>query len=97
MDAGNPIFRQPDSVLSDHLYFEKRQVFLRSYKFCRKKGVSEKIKLSIFRVRKFMWVRFRQLRRLRGLIWARLRRINGRKRFHRLENGGQRDDWACCW
>ncbi|KAI3445508.1 hypothetical protein Pfo_002173, partial [Paulownia fortunei] len=70
---------------------EKRQLFLRSYQFSRKQSVSERIKKSFFRVKKVIWVRFRSARKLRKMLWLKLK--NGlffttrrRRLFLRLHN-----------
>ncbi|KAL0384696.1 UNVERIFIED_CONTAM: hypothetical protein Sradi_2863900 [Sesamum radiatum] len=70
---------------------EKRQLFLRSYQFSRKQNVAERIKKSFFRVKKVMWVRFRSARKLRKMLWLKLK--NGlffttrrRRFFLRLHN-----------
>lgn len=55
-------------------YMEKRQLFLRSYHFCRKKTRMEKVRCSAVKVRKLIWVRLRAARRLPRLLWYRLRR-----------------------
>ncbi|KAL3620740.1 hypothetical protein CASFOL_035652 [Castilleja foliolosa] len=56
---------------------EKRQLFLRSYQFSRKQSLSERIKKSLFRVRirvrKVIWARFRSVRKLRKLLWLKLK------------------------
>ncbi|CAL5354864.1 unnamed protein product [Camellia sinensis] len=52
---------------------EKRQLFLRSYQFCRKKSVAERIKGSFFRVKRVVWSRFRSARKIRKIVWFRLR------------------------
>ncbi|GFP80414.1 hypothetical protein PHJA_000184800 [Phtheirospermum japonicum] len=56
---------------------EKRQLFLRSYQFSRKQSLSERIKKSFFRVRnrvrKVIWGRFRSVRKLRKLLWLKLK------------------------
>ncbi|KAJ9180411.1 hypothetical protein P3X46_008658 [Hevea brasiliensis] len=55
------------------LMMEKRQLFLRSYQFCRKKSLTERIKRSLVRVKKVIWLRLRSARKLRRLVWSRLR------------------------
>ncbi|KAK6805176.1 hypothetical protein RDI58_002961 [Solanum bulbocastanum] len=52
---------------------EKRQLFLRSYQFSRKKSVSERIKKSFFRVKRVIWVKLRSARKIRKLVWLRLK------------------------
>ncbi|KAK4339807.1 hypothetical protein RND71_041269 [Anisodus tanguticus] len=70
---------------------EKRQFFLRSYQFRRKKSVSERIKKSFFRVKRVIWVKLRSVRKIRKLVWLRLKYgifgYRGRRRFfRRLQN-----------
>ncbi|KAJ8572729.1 hypothetical protein K7X08_009240 [Anisodus acutangulus] len=52
---------------------EKRQLFLRSYQFSRKKSVSERIKKSFFRVKRVIWVKLRSARKIRKLVWLKLK------------------------
>ncbi|KAL3814590.1 hypothetical protein ACJIZ3_015858 [Penstemon smallii] len=52
---------------------EKRQLFLRSYQFSRKQSVAERIKKSFFRVKRVICVRFRSARKLRRMIWFKLK------------------------
>ncbi|KAK2966185.1 hypothetical protein RJ640_008751 [Escallonia rubra] len=81
-----PIFRSEMGYTD----MEKRQLFLRSYQFSRKKSVGERIRRSFFRVKRVIWVRLRSARKLRKMIWFRLR--NGlfystrRRMFLRLHN-----------
>ncbi|XP_058216815.1 uncharacterized protein LOC131327688 [Rhododendron vialii] len=75
-----------------HTDIEKRQLFvLRSYQFCRKKSFTERIKGSVFRVKRVIWIRLRSAVKFRKMLWFRLR--NGglfcgtrKKRFIRLYN-----------
>ncbi|VFQ84857.1 unnamed protein product [Cuscuta campestris] len=60
-------------VFRDTWEMEKRQVFLRSYHFCRRRGVAEKVKGSLFRVKRVIWVRLRSAASFRRSVWARLR------------------------
>ncbi|KAK1294665.1 hypothetical protein QJS10_CPA16g01819 [Acorus calamus] len=74
-----------NSNLSDRYYLEKRQVFLRSYQFSRKKTVSERIKRSFMRAKRVIWVKLRAARKLRRFVWSKLRNFySRRRRFHRL-------------
>ncbi|CAI9765253.1 unnamed protein product [Fraxinus pennsylvanica] len=52
---------------------EKRQLFLRSYQFSRKQSLTEKIKKSLFRVKRVIWGRFRSARKLRKILWLKLK------------------------
>ncbi|KAH9670192.1 hypothetical protein KPL70_016886 [Citrus sinensis] len=68
-------------------YMEKRQLFLRSYQFCRKKSLTERMRASLFRVKRVIWLRLKNARRIRKLVWSRLRFIcRRRRRFVRLMN-----------
>ncbi|KAK2634680.1 hypothetical protein Ddye_029472 [Dipteronia dyeriana] len=72
------------------MMMEKRQLFLRSYQFCRKRSLSEKIRASFTRVKRVMWLRLRSARKIPKLVWSRLRFRWGfnyrRRRFLRLVN-----------
>ncbi|KAJ0980506.1 hypothetical protein J5N97_008761 [Dioscorea zingiberensis] len=65
---------------------EKRQVFLRSYHFSRKRTAMERIRRSLVRVRRLISLRLRSARRLPLLVWCglRLKLKLRRRRFHRL-------------
>ncbi|KAL2460666.1 hypothetical protein Adt_44086 [Abeliophyllum distichum] len=52
---------------------EKRQLFLRSYQFSRKQSLSERIKKSLFRVKRVIWGRFRSATKLRKILWLKLK------------------------
>lgn len=52
---------------------EKRQLFLRSYQFCRKKSLAEKIKGSLVKVKRVICLRLRSAKRLRKSVCFRLR------------------------
>uniref|UniRef100_A0A1D1XKT4 Uncharacterized protein n=1 Tax=Anthurium amnicola TaxID=1678845 RepID=A0A1D1XKT4_9ARAE len=85
--AGSPVFR-PVFALFDRDYMEKRQVFLRSYQFSRKQTAADRIRGSLVRVRRLISVKLRAARRLRRLVWLRLRHAAcvgaRRRRFHPL-------------
>ncbi|XP_072975806.1 uncharacterized protein [Typha angustifolia] len=63
---------------------ERRQLFLRSYQFSRKLTAGERVRRSLVRVRRLVWIRMRKLPRL---VWSRLSSslwARGRRRsFHR--------------
>ncbi|KAI9099045.1 hypothetical protein K1719_024812 [Acacia pycnantha] len=89
----NPIFRS-DSFsynLPEQSYsmMEKRQLFLRSYQFCRKKSVAERIKGSLASAKKAVWRRLRSALGLRKLVFSRFKCgfYYRRRRFFRLFNG----------
>ncbi|KAF5952074.1 hypothetical protein HYC85_010018 [Camellia sinensis] len=78
---------------------EKRQLFLRSYQFSRKKSVAERIKGSFFRVKRVVWSRLRSARKIRKIVWFRLRYgffYSTRKRnFLRLHNPNASTTTSC--
>jgi len=105
----NPLFRSesfghyyPDA---EHSYtmMEKRQLFLRSYQFCRKKSLKERVKGSLVRVKKVLWLRLRSAKKLKRLVFSRIRIKCGfyyrRRRFSRLLNAHNRkiDSSSCFW
>ncbi|WOK95204.1 hypothetical protein Cni_G03911 [Canna indica] len=61
-------------------YMERRQVFLRSYHFSRKQPPRERVRGTLLRVRRLVWARLRDARRLPRLLWSRLRRAFARCR-----------------
>ncbi|GMH14975.1 hypothetical protein Nepgr_016816 [Nepenthes gracilis] len=67
-------------------YLEKRQLFLRSYQFSRKKSFAERIKVSLVKVKRIIWLRLRSARKLRKIVWSRLRSalFYRRRRFSQL-------------
>ncbi|XP_062081694.1 uncharacterized protein LOC133788284 [Humulus lupulus] len=67
---------------------EKRQLFLRSYQFCRKKSLTERIKISLVRAKRVIWLRLKSARRFRKLACFRFRCgfSYRRRRFIRLLN-----------
>ncbi|MFS8002475.1 hypothetical protein Hanom_Chr13g01202491 [Helianthus anomalus] len=94
----NPIFRSesftgmglgsgPYTAITE---VEKRQLFLRSYQFSRKQSSGQRVKRSLFRVKKLIWVKLRSARKIQKMIWLRLRHglFYGfrRKRFVRLNH-----------
>ncbi|XP_058082697.1 uncharacterized protein LOC131230757 [Magnolia sinica] len=98
VNVSGAIFR-PEFSICEHSYMEKRQLFLRSYQFSRKRSVMERIKLSLVRVKRLVWVKLRSARKLRRLVWSRLRYGHNRRRFHRLINRSNGGDWtfsSCC-
>ncbi|KAI0512328.1 hypothetical protein KFK09_012967 [Dendrobium nobile] len=66
-------------------YIEKRQLFLRSYHFSRKRDTAaERLRSSTVRVGRLICFRLRAARRLPHLLWAGLRAaLYGRRRRHR--------------
>ncbi|KAL5068918.1 hypothetical protein RYX36_019805 [Vicia faba] len=71
----NPLFRSESfgyyNYFPDQNYtmMEKRQLFLRSYQFCRKKSLTERIKGSLIRAKKVVWLKLRHARGLRKLVF----------------------------
>nr|KYP71694.1 hypothetical protein KK1_010963 [Cajanus cajan] len=69
---------------------EKRQLFLRSYQFCRKKSLKERVKGSLVRVKKVLCLRLRSAKRLPRVLFSRIRIKCGfyyrKRRFSRLLN-----------
>ncbi|KAL5138564.1 hypothetical protein HKD37_10G028712 [Glycine soja] len=71
----NPVFRSEvpfgyyyynnNYTEQNNTMLEKRQVFLRSYQFCRKKSFTERIKGSLVRAKKIVWLRLRSACKLR--------------------------------
>ncbi|KAI3439366.1 uncharacterized protein J3R85_004780, partial [Psidium guajava] len=72
-----------DSMEHQCLMMEKRQLFLRSYQFSRKRTLSERIKRSFTRVKRVLCFRLRSARRLRRLVCARLSRLRHRLCYSR--------------
>ena len=91
----NPILRSEsfgyysgDQQNYTNTMMEKRQLFLRSYQFSRKRNFSERIKSSFIRVKRVICLRLRSARRIRKLVCSRLRYgfYYRRRRFLRLLN-----------
>ncbi|KAK6233333.1 hypothetical protein SCA6_003406 [Theobroma cacao] len=75
----------------NYMIMEKRQLFLRSYQFCRKRSLAERIKRSLVRVKRVMWFRLRSAHKLRRSVLSRLRfALYRRRRFIRLRNNHHR-------
>ncbi|XP_022719100.1 uncharacterized protein LOC111277142 [Durio zibethinus] len=82
------------------MMMEKRQLFLRSYQFCRKRSLGERIKRSLVRVKRVMWFRLRSARKLRRLVFSRLRfAFYLGRRYIRLKNNHYRHsrNSSCFW
>ncbi|XP_030529594.1 uncharacterized protein LOC115740249 [Rhodamnia argentea] len=77
-----PVFRV-DSMEHQCLMMEKRQLFLRSYQFSRKRTLSERIKRSFTRIERVLCFRLRSARRLRKLVCSRLSRLRHRLCYSR--------------
>uniref|UniRef100_A0A7N2L5D8 Uncharacterized protein n=1 Tax=Quercus lobata TaxID=97700 RepID=A0A7N2L5D8_QUELO len=56
----------------NYTMMEKRQLFLRSYQFCRKRSLSERLKGSFIRVKRVICFRLRSARRFRKLFLSSL-------------------------
>ncbi|KAJ6816825.1 uncharacterized protein M6B38_355690 [Iris pallida] len=64
-------------------YVEKRQLFLRSYHFSRKKSRAQRVGSYAVRVRRLICARLRSARRLPRRLWYRLRAWCSRRRLQR--------------
>ncbi|KAL5069646.1 hypothetical protein RYX36_020533 [Vicia faba] len=53
----------------NYTMMEKRHLFLRSYQFCRKKSLTERIKGSLVHAKKVVRLKLRQARGLRKLVF----------------------------
>ncbi|KAK7278090.1 hypothetical protein RJT34_23115 [Clitoria ternatea] len=104
--VNNPLFRSESFgyyyTEQNYTMLEKRQLFLRSYQFCRKKSLTERIKGSLVRAKKIVWLRLRSARRLRRLVF--LSRFKcafyyRRRRFFHLLNSSNRKTQpsSCLW
>ncbi|KAI4304231.1 hypothetical protein MLD38_039773 [Melastoma candidum] len=83
----NPaMISRSDSTGSDSLRYmeqtclmmEKRQLFLRSYQFSRKRSLGERIRGTFARAKRVIWFRLRTAARLRKLVCSRLCRFGQR-------------------
>ncbi|XWS58033.1 hypothetical protein CRYUN_Cryun08bG0000400 [Craigia yunnanensis] len=84
----------------NYMMMEKRQLFLRSYQFCRKRSLTERIKRSLVRVKRVMLFRLRSSRKLRRLVLSRLQfAFYRRRRYIRLMNNYYRHsrNSSCFW
>ncbi|KAI4301631.1 hypothetical protein L6164_034891 [Bauhinia variegata] len=101
----NPLFRSESFgnyyPEQNYTMMEKRQLFLRSYQFSRKKSLTERIKGSLVRVKKVVWLRLRYAVRLRRLVSYRFKCgfYYRRRRFFRLLNTHNRktESSSCLW
>ncbi|OWM72353.1 uncharacterized protein LOC116197510 [Punica granatum] len=70
------------------LMMEKRQLFLRSYQFSRKRTLSERIRRCLIRSKRVIWSRLRCVRKLRKLVWSKLFKLRhgfgSRRQYSRL-------------
>lgn len=68
---------EQQSFLNSYSMMEKRQLFLRSYQFSRKRTLSERIKRSLVRSKRVIWLRLRLrcVRKMRKLVWSKLFRL----------------------
>ncbi|KAI4349844.1 hypothetical protein L6164_010393 [Bauhinia variegata] len=100
----NPLFKSESFgnyyPEQNYTMMEKRQLFLRSYQFSRKKSLTERIKGSLVRVKKVAWLRLRSAVKLRGLVSSRFKcGFYYRRRFFRLMNTHNRktESSSCFW
>ncbi|KAL9685624.1 hypothetical protein QQ045_023075 [Rhodiola kirilowii] len=83
---------------------EKRQLFLRSYHFSRKRSVSERINRFAVKVKRVILFRLQSVKKLRKVAWSELcfRQRRFHYRFGRLVNSdhhaaGMRQNSSCLW
>ncbi|XAR56197.1 hypothetical protein NMG60_11036579 [Bertholletia excelsa] len=87
-----PVFRSEMVYSYSHpsTGMDKRHLFLRSYRFCRKKSIGERIKGSFFPVKRVIYDRLRSTRKIRKKVWFRFRHglfcSSRKRRFIRLHN-----------
>lgn len=91
-----------NNYYNNYMMMEKRQLFLRSYQFCRKKSLTERIKRSLIRVKRVIWLRLKSARRFRKLACFRIRCgfSYRRRRFVRLLNNHHKFNHSnsnCFW
>uniref|UniRef100_A0A7N0U7V7 Uncharacterized protein n=1 Tax=Kalanchoe fedtschenkoi TaxID=63787 RepID=A0A7N0U7V7_KALFE len=99
-------YPEQSSAMAAMVTMEKRQLFLRSYQFSRKKSVSERIKGFTVKVKKVILFRLRTAKKLRRLVWSALCFRRRRFRFLRLVNSdvscfgsaaGMKHRSSCFW
>ncbi|KAI5658272.1 hypothetical protein M9H77_27065 [Catharanthus roseus] len=72
--SSNFMFRSDNNNMMGYSdMMEKRQLFLRSYQFSRKKSMGERIKGSFFRVKRVICIRLRSAKKIRKAVWLRIR------------------------
>ncbi|KAE8681258.1 hypothetical protein F3Y22_tig00111332pilonHSYRG00048 [Hibiscus syriacus] len=78
---------------------EKRQLFLRSYQFCRKRTVTERIKTTLAGFKRVVWFRLRSARKLRRMVLSRIRFafLCSRRRYVRVKNNHYRHHLNPCY
>ncbi|KAK9054816.1 hypothetical protein SSX86_025895 [Deinandra increscens subsp. villosa] len=94
----NPIFRTESFTGSGPgtiREVEKRQLFLRSYQFSRKQSSGQRIKRSLFRVKRLVWVK---LRAAKKMIWFRFRHgFLWKRSFVPLNHHHNNNTSVCFW
>ena len=83
----------------NYTMMEKRQLFLRSYQFCRRRSLSERLKGSFIRVKRVICIRLRTARRFRKLVCSGLRYgfYYRRRKFLRLVNNKKNYSSSNCF
>ncbi|GMJ11728.1 hypothetical protein HRI_004842000 [Hibiscus trionum] len=78
---------------------EKRQLFLRSYQFCRKRTLTERIKTSLVGFKRVIRFRLRSARKLRRMVLSRIRFAFScrRRRYVRFKNNHYRHSFNPCY
>ncbi|KAI4368244.1 hypothetical protein MLD38_016821 [Melastoma candidum] len=69
------------------LMMEKRQLFLRSYQFSRKRSLPERIRRSFTKAKRVIWFKLRLAARYRKLVCSRLSRLRQRLCLRRRRSG----------
>ncbi|KAK7269503.1 hypothetical protein RIF29_22234 [Crotalaria pallida] len=95
----NPLFRSESFghyPEQNYSMIEKRQLFLRSYQFSRKKSLTERIKGSMICVKKVVWLRLSSARKF---VISRFKCAfyHRRRRFSKLLNRKSSDSSYCFW
>ncbi|KAE9589526.1 hypothetical protein Lal_00000423 [Lupinus albus] len=98
----NPLFRTESfghhnyHLEQNYTMIEKRQLFLRSYQFSRKKSLTERIKGSLIRVKKILCLRLRSAKRF---VFSRFKCAfyYRRRRFSKLLNRKSDSSSLCLW
>ncbi|KAF5731800.1 hypothetical protein HS088_TW18G00485 [Tripterygium wilfordii] len=94
--SSTPIRRRRSNELYQEM-MEKRQLFLRSYQFSRKRSLTERIKRSLKRV---FWfgLRLRSTHKISNFVWSRLRYLilyRRKRRFIHLLNSQNHTCFGC--
>ncbi|KAL2325676.1 hypothetical protein Fmac_024734 [Flemingia macrophylla] len=84
---------------NNNTMLEKRQLFLRSYQFCRKKSLTERVKGSLVRAKKIVWLRLRSACKLRFSRFKCAFYYRRRRFFQLLHTNNNRkiESSSCSW